>query len=68
MAFLDRRTVSILFTILTFAGVLGLLWLARLPVIVFIFAVFFAQLFEPIIQRFESWWRLSRGKAVAVAY
>jgi predicted PurR-regulated permease PerM len=68
MAFLDRRTVSVLFTILTFAGVLALLWLARLPVIAFIFAVFFAQLLEPIIQRFESWWRLSRGKAVAVTY
>jgi predicted PurR-regulated permease PerM len=68
MAFLDRRTVSILFTILTFAGVLSLLWLARLPVIVFIFAVFFAQLLEPIVQRFESWWRISRGKAVAVTY
>ena len=68
MGFLDRRTVSILLTILTFAGVLALLWLARLPVIAFIFAVFFAQLLEPIVARFQAWLRVSRGKAVAVTY
>jgi predicted PurR-regulated permease PerM len=68
MPLLDRRTVSVSLTILTFAGVLTLLWLARLPVITFIFAVFFAQLLEPVVGRFQSWLHISRGKAVAVTY
>jgi predicted PurR-regulated permease PerM len=68
MGLLDRRTVSVLFTVLAFAGVLALIWLARLPVISFIFAVFFAQLLEPVIERFQSWWHISRGKAVAATY
>jgi predicted PurR-regulated permease PerM len=68
MGFLDRRTVAVLFTILAFAGVLALLWAARLPVMAFIFAVFFAQLLEPVVVRFQSWLRVSRGKAVAATY
>jgi predicted PurR-regulated permease PerM len=68
MAFLDRRTVSVLSTILTFAVVLSLLWLARLPVIAFIFALFFAQLLEPVVARLESRLGFRRGRAVAITY
>src|ERR1041385_6274624 len=64
MGFFDRRTISILITILVFAGFIGLLWLARLPIISFIFAIFFAHLLDPVIHRFETWVRVSRGKAV----
>jgi predicted PurR-regulated permease PerM len=68
VALLDRRTISILITILTFAGALALLWLARLPVVSFIFAVFFAHLLEPIIERSQSLLHVTRGKAVAATY
>src|ERR1051326_5605869 len=68
MGFFDRRTVSVLLTILAFAGVLALVWVARLPVIAFIFALFFAQLLDPVVVRFQSWLRVSRGKAVGATY
>lgn len=68
MGFLDRRTISVLLTILVFAAILGVAWLARRPVIAFILAIFFAHLLEPVVARFEIWLHLSRGKAVAVTY
>ena len=68
MALFDRRTASVLTTILAFAGLLALVWLARLPIIAFIFAVFFAHLLQPVVGRFQGWLRLSRGKSVAITY
>src|SRR5215471_7140225 len=68
MGFLDRRTISVLLTILVVAGILALLWMARRPVITFIFAIFFAHLLEPVVERFQGWLHLSRGKSVAVTY
>jgi predicted PurR-regulated permease PerM len=68
MAFFDRRTASVLTTILIFLGLLGLIWLARLPIMAFIFAIFFAHLLDPVVGRFQGWFRVSRGKAVAIAY
>jgi predicted PurR-regulated permease PerM len=68
MGFLDRRTISVLLTILVVAGILSLVWMARRPVIVFIFAILFAHLLEPVVVRFQGWLRLSRGKSVAVTY
>src|SRR5215831_13434096 len=68
MGFLDRRTISVLMTILFVAGILGVLWLARRPVIAFIFAIFFAHLLDPVVVRFQDWMHLSRGKAVGVTY
>lgn len=68
MRFLDRRTISVLLTIGVTGGAIALIWVARRPVISFIFAIFFAHLLEPIIGRFEGWLHLSRGKAVAVTY
>ena len=68
MTLLDRRTISVLVTILAFAGVLALVWLARLPLIAFTFAVFFGEFLEPVVERFQSWLRLSRAKAIAAVY
>jgi predicted PurR-regulated permease PerM len=68
MGFLDRRTISVLLTILVVAGILSLVWMARRPVIVFIFAILFAHLLEPVVERFQGWLHLSRGKSVAVTY
>ena len=68
MGLFDRRTVSVLATILAFSGLLSLLWVARRPVVAFIFAIFFAQLLKPFVARIESWLGTSRSKAVAIAY
>ena len=68
MGFLDRRTISVLLTILVVAAILSAVWLARRPVITFIFAIFFAHLLEPVVERFQGWLHLSRGRAVAVTY
>src|SRR3979409_95159 len=68
MGLLDRRTASALLTILVFVGAIALLWTARRPVISFIFAIFFAYLLEPVVNKFAGWMRLSPGKAVAVTY
>jgi predicted PurR-regulated permease PerM len=68
MGLFDRKTVSVLLTILAFAGVLALVWLARLPIIALIFAIFFGHLLEPIVVRFQGWFRVSRGKSVAITY
>ena len=68
LTMLDRRTISVLLTILVAAGILALIWLARRPVVIFIFAILFAHLLEPAVERFEGWLHLSRGKAVAVTY
>ena len=48
MGFLDRPNHSVLLTILFVVGILGLLWMARRPVICFIFALFFAHILEPV--------------------
>src|ERR1043165_6268645 len=66
MGLLDRRTVSVLITILVFAGLLGLVWLARFPIISFMFAVFVAYLLEPVIGRCQGWFHVSRGKSIAI--
>ena len=68
MGFFDRRTVSVLATILAFAGLVLLLWVARRPVLVFIFAIFFAHLLEPLVASIEKWLATSRSKAVAITY
>jgi len=68
MGFFDRRTVSVLATILVFLGIVVLVWTAWRPFIAFIFAIFFAHLLDPVVARFESWLRMSRGKAVALTY
>jgi predicted PurR-regulated permease PerM len=68
MGFLDRRVISVLLTVSFFLAVLALLWEARRPVIVFIFAIFFAYLLDPVVVWFEGWMHLSRGKAVGVTY
>jgi predicted PurR-regulated permease PerM len=68
MGVLDRRTISILLTIAFVVGFVALIWAARRPVIVFILAIFFAYLLDPLVVQFEGWMRLSRGQAVGAAY
>jgi predicted PurR-regulated permease PerM len=68
MSLFDRRTARVLFTILVVAAVLGSVWLARKPIIVFIFAMLFAYLLEPLIQWVQPSVRNSRALAILVVF
>ena len=50
MPFPDRQTVNVLLTILLFAVVLAVVYIARTVLIVFCFAILFAYLINPVIQ------------------
>lgn len=65
---LDKRTSSILFTILFFAGVLALAYTARRPFLILIFSVLFAYLLEPLVAWFQRRFHGSRTLGIAAAY
>lgn len=65
---IDRRTASVLFTILGFAAMLMLIYEARRPLISFVFAILFAYLLHPLVSRLQKYLRGSRGLAVAATY
>ena len=65
---LDKRTSSILFTILFFAGVLTLAYTARRPLLILIFSILFAYLLEPIVAWFQRQFRGSRTLGIVAAY
>ena len=50
MAFPDRRTAYILLTILLFAVVCATLYAARLILLIFVFAILFAYLIDPVVR------------------
>lgn len=68
MGLIDRRTVRVLLTILFFAGVLAFVWLARKPLLIFIFSILFAYLLEPLIRWLQPKLRNSRGLAILTVY
>jgi len=61
MEFLDKRTASVLITILLFFAAGAFLYLAGRVLIVFLFAIFFAYLLDPLVSRIEQWRPISRG-------
>jgi predicted PurR-regulated permease PerM len=63
----DSRTARVLITVLLFALALGFLYVARATLIAFLFAIFFAYLMSPLVNRLERWLR-SRVLAIAVIY
>jgi predicted PurR-regulated permease PerM len=66
---IDRRTVSVLTTILLFVAVGALVYGARSTLIAFLFAIFFAYLLDPAVSLAER--RLtkgSRGRAILLVY
>jgi len=67
---LDSRTARILLTICVFVGVGAVLYGIRRTLVVFLFAIFFAYLLEPLVTRIQSspLARHSRGLAIAEAY
>lgn len=67
MSIIDSRTTRILFTALLFALGLGLVYVARRTLILFLFAIFFAYLINPAVERLQKPLR-SRGRAIAAIY
>jgi len=65
---LDRRAVRVLTTVLLFAAVLAFIYVARKTLILFLFALLFAYLLEPVVSRLAGWMRNSRGLAIFVVY
>jgi predicted PurR-regulated permease PerM len=68
MSLLDKNTLRVLFTILATASLLAFVWLARKPLLAFLFAMLFAYLLDPLITLLQKWTRCSRGIAIAVLY
>jgi predicted PurR-regulated permease PerM len=68
MNLIHRRTASVLFTIVVFTLLLALIYQARRPLTAFIFAILFAYLLDPLVARFQTCLRGSRGLAIAATY
>jgi predicted PurR-regulated permease PerM len=68
MSLLDKNTLRILFTVLATAALLAFIWLARKPLLAFLFAMLFAYMLEPLISLVQRWTRGKRGVAIAVVY
>jgi len=65
---IDKRTSSILFTILIFTAGLVLLYAARRPLLLLVFSVLFAYLLEPIVEWFQRRFRDSRTMGIVATY
>jgi predicted PurR-regulated permease PerM len=67
LTLLDSRTSRVLFTASLFAVGLGFLYAARRTLILFLFAIFFAYLINPAVERLEKLFH-SRTWAITVIY
>ena len=71
MVFSDRRTASVLLTILFFGLVLAIAYVARTVIVIFAFSILFAYLINPIVrflQRRSLFFKNLRGPHVLEAY
>ena len=71
MVFPDRRTANVLLTILFFAGVCAAAYCARRIILIFVLAIFFAYLINPVVkflERHSLLFRNLRGPAVVEVY
>jgi len=68
MSLFDKHTLRVLFTVLATAAAIAFVWLARKPLLAFLFAMLLAYLLEPLIMLLQKWLRCSRGVAIGVAY
>jgi len=71
MVFPDRKTASALLTILLFAIVLAVVYVARTVIVIFAFSILFAYLINPIVrflQRHSLFFKNLRGPHVLEAY
>ena len=67
----DPRTARVLFTILVFALVLAIVYVARAVIIVFVFAILLAYLIDPVVrflQRHSLFFKNLRGPHILEAY
>jgi predicted PurR-regulated permease PerM len=67
LTIIDSRTSRVLFTAFLFAIGLGFLYAARRTLILFLFAIFFAYLINPAVERLQKLFR-SRAWAIATIY
>jgi predicted PurR-regulated permease PerM len=68
MEIVDKRTASILSTILLFIAAGAFVYFAARVLIVFVLAILFAYLLEPLVSRFQHWTPISRGsRSLAIA-
>ncbi len=68
MQLLDSRAARVIVTVLVFATVIAFIYAARRTLVLFLFAIFFAYLIEPLVERASAWAKVSRGKAIAIVY
>jgi predicted PurR-regulated permease PerM len=71
MAFPDRRTLNVLLTVLLVAGVCALAFYARRIILLFVCAIFFAYLIDPLVgflEKHSLLFRNMRGSAVLEVY
>jgi len=71
MAFPDGRTANVVLTTLFIAGLCAAAYCARRIILIFIFAIFFAYLIDPVVkflQRHSLFFRNLRGPAVVEVY
>ena len=71
MVFPDRKASSVLLTILIFAIVLAVVYVARTVIVIFAFSILFAYLINPIVrflQRHSLFFKNLRGPHVLEAY
>jgi predicted PurR-regulated permease PerM len=67
MEWIDKRTVSVVITSLLFVAIGAFIYGARRILIVFLVAILFAYLLEPIVSRLEMWTSVSGGsRALAI--
>ena len=67
MRFMDQRTTSVLSTILLFGAAGAFIYFARRILIVFLLAIFFAFLLEPVVSRLQLLRKVSRGsRSIAI--
>jgi len=68
MSLLDKNTLRILFTVLATTALLAFVWLARKPLLVFLFAMLFAYMLDPLISLLQRWTHANRAVAISVVY
>ena len=68
MSLLDKNTLRVLFTTLATVALISFVWMARKPLLAFLFAMLFAYLLEPMVARLQSWMRCSRAVAISATY
>ena len=71
MAFPDRRTSNIVLTLLLFAVPLVIVYLARRVIVIFVFAILFAYLIDPVVRFLQGhslFFKNLRGPHIVEAY